>query len=365
MMGRIHSVAVLALVIGGTVPAEAANRFLAENKQLVVGQTGVKFNLLCDNDVPIYGVSVAVKFETSKITVTKVELAGAWSAPPTNNDVTSYLNFDNVTGEIICGVVYDFSPTGVPANDNVIPNGTAHPMLTLTVDVKSSTATTTLIDFRDGLGSRAIKNIMTNSTAASLTPTLVDQTLAITDPRPVITRPLSGNSGEAGKEFFVKVSNLGTPNTTIAVELCSVSLVRGAANGFKLLPDGQTLSIIAPACGTVGFAPLKVTTDFGSDTEANGFNYTQTEEGTFVRADTNNDAQVDLADAVSVFNDLFLGQPASAPCRDALDVDDNGALEITDGIAVLAYLFQGGEPPDPPYPNPGVDPTADDLAPCL
>jgi hypothetical protein len=108
-----------------------------------------------------------------------------------------------------------------------------------------------------------------------------------------------------------------------------------------------------------------VTTDFGSDTEANGFNYTATEEKQFVRSDTNGDGQVDLADAVSIFNDLFLGQPALATCRDALDVDDNGSLEITDGIAVLAYLFQGGPEPNPPYPNPGLDPTDDDLEPCL
>ena len=364
-MGRIgKSLSVLALVIGGAVPAVGANRFFAENKQLLVGQTGVKFNISCDNDVPIYGVSVAVKFETAKITVTKVELTGAWSTPASNNDVTSYLNFDNTTGEIISGIVYDFSPTGVPANDNVIPAGTGHAILTVTVDVKAAAATTTLIDFRDGLGTRAIKNIMTNSTAASVAPTLVDQTLSITDPRPVIQRPLSGNSGEAGKEFFVKVSNLGAPNTTITVQLCGVSLVRGAVDGFKLLPDGQTLSIIAPACGTTGFAPLKVTTDFGSDTEANGFNYTQTEGKQFVRGDTNEDQTVDLADAVSVFNDLFLGTPARAACRDALDADDSGEIDLTDGITILNYLFLGGEEPPPPYPGLGVDPTDDDIPPC-
>src|SRR6266540_1771707 len=113
-----RNLSALALVIGAASPAGAVNRFLAENKQLQLGQTGVKFNILCDNDVPIYGVSVAVKFETSKINVTKVELTGAWATPASNNDVTGYLNFDNATGEIICGVVYDFSPSGVPANDN-------------------------------------------------------------------------------------------------------------------------------------------------------------------------------------------------------------------------------------------------------
>jgi hypothetical protein len=362
--------ALLALVVGWTLPAGAANRFFVENKQLLVSQNGVNFNILCDNDVPVYGVSVAVKYETTKINITKVELAGAWSAPPANNDVWSDLKFDNATGDLICGAVYDFSPTGVPANDNVIPVGTNHAILTLTVNVLAASATTTLVDFRDGLGTRAIKNVMTNSTAASLAPTLSDQTLTITDPKPVIQRPIpAGNSGLAGKEFFVKVTNLGPPNTTIGVEVCAKVLVRNAADGFKLLADGQTLSIIAPACGTVGFSPLKVTTDFGSDTEPNGFKYDPVVvEKKFTRGDTNNDGIVDLADAISIFNDLFLGIPALAPCRDALDTDDTGILDLTDGIKILLFLFQTGEKdkPAPPFPDPGVDPTPDDpLAPCL
>ena len=50
--------------------------------------------------------------------------------------------------------------------------------------------------------------------------------------------------------------------------------IQDAEDGFWILGDGRTVAIVAPACGSTGFAPLTVTTDFGSDTEANGFNYT-------------------------------------------------------------------------------------------
>ena len=52
---------------------------------------------------------------------------------------------------------------------------------------------------------------------------------------------------------------------------------------------------------------------------------------------------------------------SGAPCQDAADSDDNGQLNITDGVRILNYLFLGG--PAPPAPGPdscGPDPTSDD-----
>ena len=47
-----------------------------------------------------------------------------------------------------------------------------------------------------------------------------------------------------------------------------------------------------------------------------------------------------------------------------VDADDNGRLEITDGIFLLSYLFLGGGSPASPFPLPGRDATADGLGPC-
>ena len=44
------------------------------------------------------------------------------------------------------------------------------------------------------------------------------------------------------------------------------------------------------------------------------------------------------------------------------DADDNGELDITDGIGILSYLFLGGDAPHAPFPGCGEDPTVDALS---
>jgi hypothetical protein len=74
-----------------------------------------------------------------------------------------------------------------------------------------------------------------------------------------------------------------------------------------------------------------------------------------VPGDCNDDAQLDISDAICVFGVLFLGTPPSIPCGGELDGAGNVALvdwqpdariDIADGIALLAHLFAGA----PPHP---------------
>jgi len=89
------------------------------------------------------------------------------------------------------------------------------------------------------------------------------------------------------------------------------------------------------------------------------------EEGAlFVRGRVNTSDEVaDLSDAVYIFGFVFLGNTAPT-CLDAADVNDDGELDLSDGVALLNYVFTGGPPPPPPSPEdacPGADPTADGL----
>ena len=79
----------------------------------------------------------------------------------------------------------------------------------------------------------------------------------------------------------------------------------------------------------------------------------------FTRGDGNNDLSINVADAVFVLNFLFGG--ITSNCLDALDTNDDGSNDIADAVAILQFLFSSGAPPPPPYPDPGVDPTADGL----
>jgi hypothetical protein len=80
----------------------------------------------------------------------------------------------------------------------------------------------------------------------------------------------------------------------------------------------------------------------------------------FVRGDANGDGTVNISDAVAILGYLFLGA-AVPPCLDAGDTDDSGSLDLSDAVSVLNHLFLGAAPPPSPYPERGLDPTADEM----
>ena len=83
-------------------------------------------------------------------------------------------------------------------------------------------------------------------------------------------------------------------------------------------------------------------------------------DGVFMRGDSNQDATVDLSDAVNTLNVLFLGS-GSLRCADAADANDDGPINIADAIYTLSHLFTGGPEPPPPFPSAGRDITDDPL----
>ena len=84
---------------------------------------------------------------------------------------------------------------------------------------------------------------------------------------------------------------------------------------------------------------------------------------TFVRGDSNADANVDVSDPIFLTGCLFNSRPCP-DCADAADVNDDGRVDIADSIYLLNYVFRGGGAPPAPGPMVcGIDPTEDDL-PC-
>jgi hypothetical protein len=81
----------------------------------------------------------------------------------------------------------------------------------------------------------------------------------------------------------------------------------------------------------------------------------------FRRGDPNGDGAVDISDAVAILNSLFLGT-GKLSCQEAADGNDDGALDISDPVFLLSYLFQGGPPPAEPLAACGADPTPDGLS---
>lgn len=83
----------------------------------------------------------------------------------------------------------------------------------------------------------------------------------------------------------------------------------------------------------------------------------------FIRGDLNQSGALSLTDAVQLLRSLFLGDPAALACRDAADVDDDGRLAVSDAIHLLSFLFLHGPRPGPRdlFPECRYDTTPDAL----
>jgi len=79
----------------------------------------------------------------------------------------------------------------------------------------------------------------------------------------------------------------------------------------------------------------------------------------FRRGDANGSGDVELGDAIVSLGHLFGG--VHLACSKAADANDDGRLAITHVVALLDHLFLGNGPVPPPYPDCGLDPTADGL----
>ena len=73
----------------------------------------------------------------------------------------------------------------------------------------------------------------------------------------------------------------------------------------------------------------------------------------FIRGDPDGNGAVQLTDGIFILNFLFLGGD-SPGCFEAADADDNGAVQMTDGIYILNFLFLGGAAMPAPHPDCGT-----------
>ena len=83
----------------------------------------------------------------------------------------------------------------------------------------------------------------------------------------------------------------------------------------------------------------------------------------FIRGDCNDDGIVNIADGINLLNFLFQGGPAPA-CDDACDSDDDADLAVNDAILIFNYQFSDGAPPAAPFPMADLDPTQGDGLGC-
>ncbi|MGE4620347.1 MAG: DNRLRE domain-containing protein [Planctomycetota bacterium] len=89
----------------------------------------------------------------------------------------------------------------------------------------------------------------------------------------------------------------------------------------------------------------------GSDENADGI-LDLCQGSPFRRGDGNQDGSLDVTDAIQILALLFGNLPSDCPA--ALDFNGDGELNIADVISELDFIFQGGPAPAAPYPQCGI-----------
>ncbi len=77
----------------------------------------------------------------------------------------------------------------------------------------------------------------------------------------------------------------------------------------------------------------------------------------FTRGDTDSSGFLDLNDALENLAVLYLG--VATDCLASHDVNDDAKLDLSDALYILTALFSSGAMPPAPYPNCGVDVESD------
>lgn len=78
----------------------------------------------------------------------------------------------------------------------------------------------------------------------------------------------------------------------------------------------------------------------------------------FRRGDVDADGAWTVLDAIRVF--MAVTESGSRlECADSADFDDDGTVQLLDGVLLLRFIFAAGAAPPEPYPGCGSDPTTD------
>lgn len=83
----------------------------------------------------------------------------------------------------------------------------------------------------------------------------------------------------------------------------------------------------------------------------------------FIRGDSNEDGDVDIADVIWIVSELFWGGPRTS-CPAAADANRDGSVDVSDALYIILYRLDGGAPPPAPFPDCGTDPEGIDRSLC-
>jgi hypothetical protein len=188
----------------------------------------------------------------------------------------------------------------------------------------------------------------------------------VCDPAPIpiegkfLLREVTGAGGKTGSAFVLDAIDIGWPGNLFAGEgTFEPTGAEGPAMDLSLSWNGErrlapTSRVWPPTPPLVAFPEIDITVqDRSLSSQWSTFRLLARPSGTaveFRRGDASGDGKVDLTDAVSILEWLFVAG-AEPGCLAAADGNGDGGHDLGDAVFLLGYLFLGGEPPGPPGPT--------------
>lgn len=400
-------------------PGEDTFSVAVLDSQARQGDTGLAALLRITNTQPLEGYSVTIGYEPAAVLPKEINLEGTI----TNPDLVEFTDFQIHEDDpaISYVVIVDFFP---PLEGNVLPASENQLLFRLIYDVLADAPLgEATFDFPTEVGTPPILTKLVVA-GGTVTPELLPGKLTIFEPNDppsssVNLIELTSTDvapGEEGQVIALARSEEDLSAYTIlftfdpaAIEVLALDLVGSDAEGVgaelvipqintgnavitvlldfvppfarQVIPAGEdvhlcTIRFRAIENTAPGVYPLTLENNIGDPPLNNIFVFDGQSifpdllsgevhigndlEPTFVRGDFNGSSVVDLSDPIALVAHLFQGGEAP-PCADAADFDDNGRVELTDAIFGIDHLFKGGPAPPDPFPEAGVDPTPDDL----
>ena len=121
------------------------------------------------------------------------------------------------------------------------------------------------------------------------------------------------------------------------------------------LPAGSTTELFF--CETLGAPPFAIGINVGgsyfADANIDSGELTVLPDDPWIRGDANDDGAVDLGDGIFLLNELLLGGSVGN-CFAAKDANADQVLDLSDALFIFDALFLGGASPPPPFPECGA-----------
>jgi hypothetical protein len=183
----------------------------------------------------------------------------------------------------------------------------------------------------------------------------------LTTPDAVVIPPIfDATQIVPGGMITAVVASMTRDLTSPCSAICNMAYTLDADPG----PEGTYLVIASGEIGPEGSPPtdIDITVDGrAGDPEWLVDGLIRTSSPFFLRGDIDGDGKLSVTDAVLVLRVVLQDTPRRFDCEDALDANDDGTVDLSDAIPILAWMFRGGARLPAPFLTCGEDETPDAL----